>query len=173
TANVVLTATGANGKAGTAAFTWTVTRRPIPVLTLTTDMTNRLDTVGTAVGPFHFTVSGGNAPYDWFFLGSSVLPPGITASSPNEPTGNQMVWSGTRTRAGTYPVAMSVTSSDDGRTDRPFTWIVENIVTRPRLASPATATALAAAAAADAQEWPADGGSTAPSMSASGRYVAF
>lgn len=173
TANVVLTATGANNKAGTAAFVWTVTRRPVPILTIATDMTDRMDPPRVPVGPFHFTVSGGTAPYEWTFIGSNFLPPGITASFPNGPTGNQMVWSGTPTRAGYYNISMIVTSSDRGRADLGFLWIIENVVVGPGLVSPATATALAAAAAPDAQEWPADGGSSFPSVSATGRYVAF
>jgi hypothetical protein len=168
TANVVVTATGANDKPGTAAFSWTVSRRPVPVLTLNTDMTNRRDPPGVAVGPFTFTVSGTSQPYDWTFFGSSVLPPGINATYPHGVNGDQMVWSGTPTRAGTYTVAMGVTSRDGGRSDRTFTWIIENIVSGPGLVSHV----LAAAAAAE-QEWPADGASGAPSISATGRYVAF
>ncbi len=175
TANVVLTATGANGKAGTAAFVWNVNSRPIPILTLTTDMTDRIDPPNIPVGNYHFTVSGGTAPYQWAIISSTGLPPGITVTYPYGPNGNQMVWGGTPTTNGQYIVTASVTSSDGGRTDRPFTWTIRNF--GPGLVSPATATALAAAptvaAVADAQEWPADGASTAPSMSANGRYVAF
>jgi hypothetical protein len=62
-------------------------------------------TTGAAYTPFTFTVmSGGTAPFSWSEAGA--LPPGLSLSSSGR-------LSGTPTRAGTFPISVSVTDSSN------------------------------------------------------------
>ncbi|MFF0269584.1 M4 family metallopeptidase [Kribbella sp. NPDC004536] len=79
---------------------------------------NKTATVGTAIGSFTLSASGGTAPYTWSATG---LPAGITIGSS---TGTV---SGTPTTAGTYNVTATATASAGGSGSTSFTITVSPV----------------------------------------------
>jgi len=114
---VTITATLTDGflRTSTASLTWTV----LPKLAAASPGP-QTSVLGTAISPLTLTASAGSGtPYTWTDP-SATLPPGLTLAT----VSNQGKITGTPTRAGTYPVTITVKDSSGHTATVSWTWTV-------------------------------------------------
>ncbi|MBG6136767.1 putative Ig domain-containing protein [Longispora fulva] len=156
----VVTATDTTGASGNTTVRWDIVPRLL-VIHESRPGPDLGDIRDHAVNPERLrVVSGGEAPFTWTIVGTP--PPGITYTPT---TGPELELRGTPTTLGTFRFRVDVRSADLGEAHFPLNWTI--------VGSTVSGETRLRAEAADPEEWRADGESELPSVSGTGRYVAF